>query len=201
MTRQSGLSGYGLLEGLPELVARAVRTSRTLGYDKACTPEVGRLLRLLVASRTGIRVGETGTACGVGAAWIASALDRTSTLVTVELDPQRSAAAAHVFEHTPSVTLLSGDWSSIAQHAPFDLLFVDGGPAKFESDLLLSIVAPRGLLLFDDLTPPGAWSAEQRALYQNGDPVRAAWLTRSDCLAQELQLTPTSSVLIVARLA
>ncbi|MDO8562334.1 MAG: hypothetical protein Q7S25_00660 [Candidatus Limnocylindria bacterium] len=38
MTVQSGLPAYGDLEGL---VAKAVRASRAVGYDRACIPEVG----------------------------------------------------------------------------------------------------------------------------------------------------------------
>jgi len=199
MTRQAGLPGYEALQGLPDLVARAVECTRRLGYDKACIPEVGCLLHLLVSTRRGIRVGETGTACGVGAAWIVSALDPASTLTTVELEPERSAAAAHLFAGIPNVRTLNGDWSLIRDHAPFDVLFVDGGPLKSDCDVLLGLVALGGLLIFDDLTPPHAWTEDQRRRFADGDPVRSAWRDRPDCVCLEVMLTPASSVLLVTR--
>lgn len=200
MTVQPGLPAYGSLVGYPPLVARAVNASREVGYDKACLPEVGRLLQVLVSSRTGIRVGETGTACGVGAAWIASALDSTSTLTTVELDAERAAIATRILAAADDVRVLCGDWSSITDYGPFDICFVDGGPAKTENDAALALVGPRGLLVFDDMTPEHAWSEEQRRQYSDGDPVRKAWAARSDCVSVEVMVTPTASVLLVARL-
>jgi predicted O-methyltransferase YrrM len=58
----------------PPLVRRALELERELGFDRSSIPEVGRLLHLLAAQRGRMRVGEIGTGCGVGAAWIASAL-------------------------------------------------------------------------------------------------------------------------------
>lgn len=199
MTVQRGLPAYDGIRDLPPLVAQAVKATRDIGYEKACIPEVGRLLHLLVSSRTGIRVGETGTACGVGAAWIASALDPTSTLTTVELDAERAAIAARILAND-QVRVLCGDWSTITQHGPFDIFFVDGGPAKTDTDGALALVGLPGLLVFDDMTPEHAWSEEQRRQYSDGDPVRKAWAARSDCVSVEVMVTPTASVLLVARL-
>lgn len=200
MTVQRGLPAYDGIGDLPPLVAQAVKATRDIGDEKACIPEVGRLLHLLVSSRTGIRVGETGTACGVGAAWIASALEPTSTLTTVELDAERAAIAARILDANDNVRVLCGDWSSINQHGPFDIFFVDGGPAKTDTDDALALVGPRGLLAFDDLTPEHAWSEEQRREYYGGDPVRKAWAARSDCVTVEVMVTPSASVMLVARL-
>ena len=199
MTVQSGLAAYRGLKDLPPLVARAVEASRELGYDKACLPETGRLLRLLVAARHGVNVGETGTACGVGAAWVASALDPTARLTTVELDPERAATASRLLASNPNVRVLCGDWSLIHRDAPFDILFIDGGPGKSEVDTILGLLAPRGLAVFDDLTPSHSWSDEQRRAYAGGDPVRSAWAARSDCVSVEVMVTPTASVLLVSR--
>ena len=199
MTVQPGLPAYGNLEGLPDLVAKAVQASRTVGYDKACIPEVGRLLHLLVSARRSARIGETGTACGVGAAWIASGMDQDSTLVTAELDPERAAIATRLFSQTQNVKTLCGDWSLIKVHGPFDILFVDGGPAKSECDEIMSMVARRGLIVFDDLTPPHVWTEEQRRAYADGDPVRNAWRDRPGCAACEVMVTVNASVLLVSR--
>lgn len=200
MTVQPGLPNYKDLSALPDLVARAVRGARAAGYEKACLPEVGLLLRLLAAARRDIRIGESGTACGVGAAWLASAMDASSTLVTVELDPERARVAARLMEQTSRVSVLEGDWALLQAHGPFDLLFVDGGPAKTECDVILSLLAPRGLLVFDDLTPPERWTPEQRRTYVAGDPIRNAWRDRPGCAVTELRVTEYAAVLLVAKL-
>ncbi|MGH2377228.1 MAG: O-methyltransferase [Candidatus Limnocylindria bacterium] len=201
MTRQPGLPEYEPLGDFPDLVAGAVRASRTVGFDKACLPEVGRLLHLLAASRTGIRIGETGTACGVGTAWLASAMDTASRLVTVEADPERAAIAKDLFGPVENVEVLTGDWSLLKGKAPFDVLFIDGGPAKHECDEILSMASPRGIVLFDDFTPPERWTAEQREAYLDGDPVREAWRRRDDCMVTEVRVTDDAAVLLVARVA
>lgn len=199
MTKQAGLPAYGDLRGLPPLVARAVEASRRADYDKACLPEVGRLLHLLVASRSGIRIGETGTACGVGAAWLASAMDARSTLATVEQDPGRAAIARGLLAPLPNVETITGDWSLLRGKGPFDLLFIDGGPDKSQCDEILSMLAPHGLVVLDDLTPSERWTAEQRQMFAGGDPVRRAWSERGDCVISELRVTADAAVLLIAK--
>jgi predicted O-methyltransferase YrrM len=49
------------------------------------------LHRLLAGQRGRTRVAEIGSGCGVGSAWILSALDPEVPFVTVELDAIRAA--------------------------------------------------------------------------------------------------------------
>lgn len=97
------------------------------GVHHACLPEQGRLLEVLARGRSGGLVGETGTGCGVGLAWMASAAGAATRLVSVERDPRLAAAAAEVFQDTPNVAVLEADWTAIARWAPFDLLVLDAG--------------------------------------------------------------------------
>ena len=49
--------------------------------------------------------------------------------------------------------MLHGDWQEVlAGEAPFDLLFADGGRAKYHEELV-GLLAPGGTLVLDDLTP------------------------------------------------
>ena len=52
------------------MVERAVTLARNEGFAYSCRPEHGRLLFALAAGAEVI--GETGTGCGVGLAWLAS---------------------------------------------------------------------------------------------------------------------------------
>jgi hypothetical protein len=112
---------------VPPLAEEAEGLASELGFALSCRPEVGRLLYTLAASVRNGRVGEIGTGCGYGSAWMASALGPGGTLVTVEHDAERAAAAARLFAAMPNVQVLHADWPALLEHGPFDLLFVDGG--------------------------------------------------------------------------
>ena len=103
-----------------------------------------------------MRVAETGTGVGFGAAWIVSALEASVPFFTAELDEGRAAAAAELFREDENVHVLEGDWHDVLPpHAPFDLLFHDGSKRRpdLDGDETLGLVAPRGLVVLDDLTP------------------------------------------------
>ena len=124
------LARYAAEPDLPPLVRRAAEASRSAGVDQACLPEAGRFLQVLAAIPEAGRLAELGTAGGIGAAWLASGMRAGSSLVTVELDPERAALAASVLSGVPGVTLLEGDWSLAAGGGPYDLVFSDGGPKR-----------------------------------------------------------------------
>ncbi|WP_204760823.1 hypothetical protein [Lentzea nigeriaca] len=68
----SGTAAYDHCADLPPLVAAAVRAARQAGFAHSCLPEQGRLLRTLAGGVGGGVIGETGTGCGVGLAWLVS---------------------------------------------------------------------------------------------------------------------------------
>jgi predicted O-methyltransferase YrrM len=147
-------------------------------------PEVQRLLAVLAAGR---RCAETGTAFGEGAAAIAST---AASLVTVERDPERAAAAAERLREFDNVDLEVGDWREILPaRAPFDFVFFDAGRLD-ESPEAIDLLAPGGLLLKDDLTPD--WPGPDR--------VRELLFGHPELVAVEILTTPqTAAVLAVRR--
>ena len=173
----------------PPLVARALALAAAQGFTRSCSPETGRLLHVLAARRGVSRAGEIGSGCGVGAAWIVSALAPETPFVTVEADETRAAAVGELFADDPNVRVLAGDWRALLPaEAPFDLLFVDGGRAKAFAEPL-GLLAPRGTLVIDDLTPgrPGL------------DPVRELWLQHPDLAAVEVVVSPKEAVVVAVR--
>jgi predicted O-methyltransferase YrrM len=129
-----------------------------MGFENSCIPEVGRLLSVLAAAVRGGSIGEVGTGCGVGATWLVSGLAADSRFVTVEEDGERAASVAALFQHRPNVRVLHGDWHDILAHEPFDLLFVDAAPAKYdEPAVVVESLRIGGLVVLDDLTPEEYW--------------------------------------------
>lgn len=135
---------------LPDLVVRAQSLARNLGFRESCIDEVGRLLHILTRQVQSGRVGEIGTGCGAGTAWMASALRPEVELYTVEIEPHRAEVTRSLFRHLERVHVLHGDWHRLLDYAPFQLLFADGGRAKErEPETVLAAVAIGGLVVLD----------------------------------------------------
>ncbi len=55
---------------MPSLVGQALARAEQLNFTHSCLPEVGRLLRVLSGNVRNGTIGEIGTGCGVGSAWM-----------------------------------------------------------------------------------------------------------------------------------
>jgi predicted O-methyltransferase YrrM len=192
------LSGPG---DLPPLVERAARTARHLGFPHSCRPEQGRLLQALAAGAR--RIGETGTGCGVGLAWMVSGMRPGATAVSIERDPVRADAAAALFSGlAPEVAVECGEWPAIAAHGPFDLLVLDGGgqgksPADPPADPV-ALLRPGGVLVVDDFTP----SAGAPPVHEGApDTARLHWLDHPALRTIEVPLAPDLATLLCTRRA
>jgi predicted O-methyltransferase YrrM len=192
---QQGTGLYRGIAGYPPPVREALTIAERLEFTNSCAPEVGRLLYVLASHCRGRRIGEIGTGCGVGAAWMAAGMDPAARLVTVEIDLERATAARELFRAYPTVRVMMGDWRTLGAEGPFSLLFADGGRAKLQVNGVLSLLEPGGLVVIDDLMPGGL--ADNAG---DSDRVRSGWFGRSDVAATELQLTPTAAALLATKL-
>lgn len=182
----------------PELVGRALEFAERSGFWHSCTPALGRLLAVLAGRVRGGLVGEIGTGCGVGVAWMAGTLAPDSSLLTAEIDPARARAARDLFARVPNVSVLEGDRHGLLTHGPFDLLFADGGRAKErEPESLVWALKPGGTVLVDDLTPGALWSEEWGG---RPDPVCDFWLNEPGLAAAEIMTGPAEAASVAVRL-
>jgi hypothetical protein len=179
-----GTPRYEGLTDLPPLVERAVDLARREGFANSCRPEHGRLLYALAAGAG--RIGETGTGCGVGLAWLASGARPGTRLFSVELDAERAFLTAGLFADQPQVTVFQGK-SGGNPEAP------EAPEAPADPEALLR---PGGTLVIDDLTPASTWPP----LFEGRpDPARMHWLTHPAVDAAELRLAPDLAALVATR--
>ena len=199
---------YDGLTDLPPLVAKAVALSLEANFHHSCFPEQGRLLHMLAGGRKGGRIGETGTGCGVGLAWMLSAVDADTTIVSVELSSRRAALCRELFAGYPNVILIEGDWTEIGAHGPFDMLVLDGGGGgkRPGSDVADPVqwLRPAGTLVLDDFHPPAnRWpplvDAEIDEYGRDLDGARRYWFDHPAMLTTEFRVHPKASALVGMR--
>ena len=146
-------------------------------------PAVRALLRVLA---TGRDVAELGTAYGEGAAAMA---ETARSVVTVEQDAERAAAARRRLAGLDNVEALEGDaYELLRGRGPFGLVFADGGVYDWEAIMLL--LATGGVLVKDDLAPGRP---------VDGDPVREFLLRDPRLAAAEILTTPTAAAIVAVR--
>jgi predicted O-methyltransferase YrrM len=182
--------------GTPARLEAAARAAAEAGFSYSSTTEVGRLLRLLAASKPGGAIAESGTGFGAGTAWLHDGLAGDARLVTVEQDADRARRAAEIFADDPRVTVLAGDWLLLADHAPFDLFFCDGGGKREDPQRVVDMLAPGGVLVLDDFTPSAGWPPSFDGVV---DELRVFYLTHPDLATAEVLTTPTASAVVAVR--
>lgn len=184
---------------LPEGVVRALELATRLGVQNSCIPDVGRLLRVLVAGTGAGTVAELGTGCGVGAAWMLSGLKEDQRFLSVEADLTRHQAVTVLFAGVPNARFVRGDWRDILSDAPFRLVFVDVGEAKDEgAEEVVQALAVGGMALLDDFTPVEHWPPEWR---DKPDARRAFWLNHPRLFATEVRTTARTAAILAVRVS
>ncbi|WP_433043951.1 O-methyltransferase [Dactylosporangium sp. CS-033363] len=183
-----------------DLVAAALDLAARTEFTQSCRPEHGELLRLLARGVGPGLIGETGTGCGAGLAWLLSGADPDARLVSIERDPSRAQAAAALFSAEPRVEVLHGDWRDLRAHGPFDLLVLDGGGQGKGAEPPLEPaewLRPGGLIAMDDFTPSTSWPP----MYEGRvDEPRRHWLDHPDLRATEVRVAPDAAAVLATYL-
>lgn len=189
---------------VPPLVHEAVTLAERFDFPWSVHPATGRLLAVLTGGITGADggvIGETGTGTGAGLAWMASTAPPGTRIVSVELDDERAAATAGLFEGRPGVTVLQGDANELAEHGPFDLLVLDApptpGPLHWRDLDPLVQLRPHGVLVKDDVRPMTSWPPV--ASDGSEDGLRVRWFEHPDLFTTEVTVAAGCAVLIARR--
>jgi predicted O-methyltransferase YrrM len=180
---------------LPELVVRALRMSLVRGYVQASRTETGRVLATLAATRTGT-IAECGTGCGVGAAWLRSGAPKDTRVITAELDPELAHGVMDMFADD-DIDVMHADWSSLAEHAPFSLIFMDAASAKhWPREEITGLLDNGGMIVLDDFIPCPTWPPLVRGRV---DTLRLDWLADERFTSVDVMVAEDTSVLIAVK--
>ena len=184
-----GTARYRTATHVPPLVVRAAVLGYELGFENSCIPEQGRLLRVLAAGRAGGRIGETGTGCGVGLAWLVSGADATTPIVSVERDAELATRTAELFAEHPNVTVRARrlDARSSRTHRSTCSCSTAAARASTTTPIDPAVaLAPGGTLVIDDFTPSVEWPPT----YDGGpDAARLHWFEHPLLSAAEIRTT------------
>jgi predicted O-methyltransferase YrrM len=151
---------------MTELAQRLRQRAEAQGFTMSSAPDDGRLLAALAATKPGGAFLELGTGAGLGTVSLLSGMDPTARLVTVELSETLSRTAREEIAdpRVEWVVADGGDWltAAVAREERYDLVFADTWPGKFTHlDEALSLVAPGGFYVVDDLHPVPDWPDHQ----------------------------------------
>ena len=165
------------------------------GYVQASRTETGRLLATLAATRTGT-IAECGTGCGVGAAWLRSGAPKSTRVITAELDPGLAHGVMDMFAHD-DIDVMHADWSSLAEHAPFSLIFMDAASAKtWPREEIAELLDVGGMIVLDDFTPCPTWPPLDRGRV---DKLRLDWLSDDRFTSVDVMVADDTSVIIAVK--
>lgn len=183
---------------LPPLVHAAVAVAVRRNFAFSCLPSHGRLLQVLAAGVGSGSIGETGTGCGVGLAWLASGARPEAQLVSIERDAELAALAQELFAEVPAVTVVHGDWSQLRRYGPFDLLALDGGGQGKGCEPPLEPAGwlnQGGVVVLDDFIPMTDWPPTYGG---HVDRARLHWLRHPNLLAAEIRTEPGAATVIAS---
>jgi predicted O-methyltransferase YrrM len=153
---------------MTELAQRLRQRAEAEGFTMSSAPQDGRLLAALAAAKPGGAFLELGTGAGLGTVSLLSGMDPAARLVTVELSETLSRTAREEIAdpRVEWVVADGGDWltAAAARGDRYDLVFADTWPGKFTHlDEALSLVAPGGFFVVDDLLPVPTWTSAHQA--------------------------------------
>ena len=147
---------YNLPVHYPELV----KASEAIHFTMASDLYTGSLLKTLAASKPSGRFLEVGTGSGLATSWILDGMDINSKLITVENNELlQSIAKKQLIDSRIDFVLADGyNWIIEYSGAPFDLIFADAMPGKYDLfEETIAFLKEGGLYIIDDMLPQPNW--------------------------------------------
>lgn len=137
-----------------------MRATTALSFNMNSDLYTGSLLKTLVASKKAGRFLELGTGGGLATSWILEGMDGQARLVTVENNAALLDIAKQNLEDTRIDFVLADgyEWLRNYHGEPFDLIFADAMPGKYDLfDETISLLKSGGFYIIDDMLPQPNW--------------------------------------------
>jgi len=150
----------------PSQLAALQEATVAIGFTMPSEALTGALLRSLAASKAGGRLLELGTGTGLATAWLLAGMDAGATLTSVDNNTSVQAIAQRHLGDDARVhfILQPGEQfieAAVAAKDRYDLIFADTWPGKYWLMAeTLSLLAPGGFYIVDDLLPQPNWPAD-----------------------------------------
>ena len=148
-----------VVDAIPPEYVKIKAATDALQFNMASDLHTGSLLKTLVAAKPSGRILELGTGTGLATTWITAGLDKNSSLITVENNGSLLDIAKNISDSRVEFVLADGyEWLKNYQGEPFDLIFADAMPGKY--DLLnetMHMLKRGGFYVIDDMLPQPNW--------------------------------------------
>ena len=135
--------------------------TEAIGFTMPSDQQSGALLRTLAASKPGGRILDLGTGTGLSLSWLLEGMDKTSSIISLDIDPEVSGIAQGILGSDSRATILCEDgdeWLANYKGPGFDLIFADAWPGKYSQlDKTLSLLNPGAFYVIDDMDPQENW--------------------------------------------
>ncbi len=146
---------------LPRHYQQIAAESEHLKFTMLSDIKTGSLLRTLAAAKQDGHFLELGTGTGLSLTWLAAGATLKSSILSIDNEDTYQQVARKAFEKDTRITFSCTDanqWLDTYQGPPFDLIFADAWPGKFEhTEKALKLVKMGGFYVIDDLLPHPAW--------------------------------------------
>ena len=78
-------------------------------------------------------------------------------MITAELDPALAHGVMDMFA-ADDIDVMHADWSSLTEHGPFSLIFMDAASAKsWPREQIVELLDAGGMIVLDDFVPCASW--------------------------------------------
>jgi len=128
------------------------------------TPVMGKLLSSLAKQNHAKRILEIGTLGGYSTLWLAKALQKKGTIVTIEHNDEYAIIAQENFEysqHAPQIDLRIGEafvlLPKLKTEAPFDFFFIDANKEEYIEyvEWAIKLAHPGSIIVCDNVLRNG----------------------------------------------
>jgi predicted O-methyltransferase YrrM len=149
-----------VLINIPFQYENILNATKESGFTMASDLYTGSLLKTLVSSKPGASILELGTGSGLASSWILEGMDKNARLLTIDNNELlMSIAKQNLKDERIDFVCTDGyKWIVEYQGPPFDFIFADAMPGKYDLfEETWALLKNGGFYIIDDMIPQPNW--------------------------------------------